>query len=174
MQIIFTLLVWQHCNTTTSTKVSHVRKLHSHLLFISFNSFQSLSRCIIPTCCISSCYISSCYATTCATRESPHPLWSQYPTWEYVLGALLKWTDWKLGGVAPLDHHGCQRIPHFSFPDLEATFICGCQKSAEGDLGKTLCTTCSSSSWMIWCRSKVVRSSKDKPQLAVMWASLKP
>ena len=174
MQIIFTLLVSQHCNTTTSTKVSHVRKLHPLLLLISFNSFQSFVSVHHPhQLHIHLLHIQLLCNHLCYPRVPPSTL-VPVPHMRVCTRALLKWTDWKLGGVAPLDHHGCQRIPHFSFPDLEATFICGCQKSAEGDLGKTLCTTCSSSSWMIWCRSKVVRSSKDKPQLAVMWASLKP
>lgn len=116
------------------------------LLLMSFNCFQSLSWCIISSCCVSSCYITACYTTTCATRESLHPLWSQYPAWEDVLAALLKWTDhvhamWAWHRLKTWGRHVPPPSSSYSYdtnttwpswvpahsslfsPDLEATFI---------------------------------------------------
>lgn len=131
------------------------------LLLMSFNCFQSLSWCIISSCCVSSCYITACYTTTCATRESLHPLWSQYPAWEDVLAALLKWTDhvhamWAWHRLktwerhvppppvpipmiqTPLDHHGCQRTPHFFPLTWRPPSSCGCQQICRRGLREDL------------------------------------
>ena len=47
-----------------------------------------------------------------------------------------------------------------------------CQKTCRKESGGKFYTTCSSSSYMIWCRSEVVLLSKDTPQLAFMWVTL--